>query len=104
MQKVLIILIILISVSGFGKKIYTEKVFSKNLNPEREFLVHTPVEFDENPQQRFDIMYVFDSQAREYFDFIHSVIPFCINRPFIVVEIISPFDAEKTKSEYGFFA
>lgn len=92
------LLFLLFSVLVFGQKIENIKLNSKILNQEREIWVYTPFGFDENTSQKYDVIYVFDAQAREYFDLVHSAINFYNEGmfPMVVVGIASPFD-EKTK-------
>ena len=80
----------------FGQEIAkTEqiRIDSKTLNQQREILIYTPQNYDENTLVPYDVIYVFDSQNREFFDFTHSVISFISNatKKYIVVGITSPF-------------
>ncbi|MFD0796846.1 hypothetical protein ACFQZJ_05200 [Maribacter chungangensis] len=47
-------------------------------------------------QKKFDVIYVFDAQAREMFNVVHSTIQFLDGQEyaFIVVGIESPFNEE----------
>lgn len=69
------------------------KIDSKELNQEREILVYTPQSYNENTLVSYDVIYVFDVQNREFFDFTHSVISFLSNttKKYIIVGIISPY-------------
>ncbi len=69
------------------------RIDSKALNQQREILVYTPQNYDENTLVPYDVIYVFDSQNREFFDFTHSVISFISNatKKYIVVGITSPY-------------
>ena len=92
-MKKLSILLVFITLSAFSQNIKKVKIDSKILNHERELLIYTPWEFEEEPNKKFEVFYVFDSQARELFDFVHATLQF--HRPqnvsFIVVGIISPY-------------
>ena len=92
------LLFLLFSVLVFGQKIENIKLNSKILNQEREIWVYTPFGFDENKSKNYDVIYVFDAQARAYFDLVHSAIHFYNEGmfPMVVVGIVSPFD-DKTK-------
>ena len=70
------------------------KIQSKALNQEREVLIYTPVDYDWRTNEYFNVIYVFDSQNREFFDYTNSIISFLIdgNKSFIVVGITSPFN------------
>ena len=70
------------------------KIHSKALNQEREVLIYTPIDYDWRTNEYFNVIYVFDSQNREFFDYTTSIISFLTdgNKSFIVVGITSPFD------------
>ena len=70
------------------------KVQSKTLNQEREILIYTPVDYDWRVNEYFNVIYVFDSQNREFFDYTSSIISFLTNnaKSFIVVGITSPYN------------
>jgi len=92
-MKNLRLLLVFVTFSAFGQNIEKVDLNSKFLNHERELLIYTPWEFEEEPNQKFEVFYVFDSQARELFDFVHSTLQFYRPQPvsFIVVGIISPY-------------
>lgn len=95
-QLTIIILFLLINNSMFGQEIAKTaqiRIDSKALNQQREILVYTPQNYDENTLVPYDVIYVFDSQNREFFDFTHSVISFISNatKKYIVVGITSPY-------------
>jgi predicted alpha/beta superfamily hydrolase len=75
-------------------KIETIKINSKELNQKREILVYTPDGYNESPYMHYNIIYVFDAQNREFFDYTHSMISFLNNasKNFIVVGITSPYN------------
>lgn len=99
-MKYLTILLALISVSVFGQKIETKKINSTVLGQERNVWIYTPWQYEEYPDKKLEVIYVFDSQAREYFDLVHSVTQFLGGQEFafIVVGIESPFIEEKNQS------
>ncbi|MBS9525674.1 esterase [Litoribacter alkaliphilus] len=72
------------------------KIQSKKLNQEREILVYTPTDYDYRINEFFEVIYVFDSQNREFFDFTSSTISFLTNatKNYIVVGITSPYNKE----------
>lgn len=91
-----IIIFLLINNLMFGQEIAkTEqiRIDSKALNQQREIVIYTPQNYNENTLVPYDVIYVFDSQNREFFDFTHSVISFISNatKKYIVVGITSPF-------------
>ena len=83
------LLFLLFSMLVFGQKIENIKLNSKILNQEREIWVYTPFGFDENKSKNYDVIYVFDAQARAYFDLVHSAINFYNEGmfPMVVVEL-----------------
>lgn len=99
-MKHLTILLAFISVSAFGQKIETEKINSTMLDQERNLWIYTPWQYEEYPDKKLEIIYVFDAQAREYFDLVHSTVQFLGGEEFafIVVGIESPFIEEKNQS------
>ncbi len=72
------------------------KIQSKVLNQEREILIYTPANYDWRTNEYFNVIYVFDSQNREFFDYTSSIISFLTdgNQSFIVVGISSPYNEE----------
>jgi len=77
-------------------RVETKKIQSKFLKQERELLIYTPIDYDWRINEYFDVIYVFDSQNREFFDYTSSIISFLQNngKSFIVVGITSPFNEE----------
>lgn len=70
------------------------KIQSKALNQEREILIYTPVDYDWRTNEYFNVIYVFDSQNREFFDYTSAIVSFLTggNQSFIVVGISSPYN------------
>ncbi len=99
-MKHLTILLAFISVSAFGQKIEAEKINSTVLDQERTLWIYTPWQYEEYPDKKLEIIYVFDAQVREYFDLVHSIVQFLGGEEFafIVVGIESPFIEEKNQS------
>lgn len=81
-------------------KVENVKIHSKELNQEREIFIYTPKGYEKNTLVSYDIIYVFDSQDREFFDFTHSIISFLsdTSKKYIVVGITSPYIE---KSDYA---
>ncbi|WP_417888186.1 hypothetical protein [Zunongwangia sp.] len=52
------------------------KIQSKVLNQERDILIYTPADYDWRTNEFFNVIYVFDSQNREFFDYTSSIISF----------------------------
>jgi hypothetical protein len=93
------ILIIFCTSITFGQNIASVKnvkIQSKSLNQEREILIYTPIDYDWRVNEYFNVIYVFDSQSREFFDYTSSIISFLTNntKSFIVVGITSPYNEE----------
>ena len=67
---------------------------SKALDQQRDILVYTPVDYDWRKKEYFNVIYVFDSQNREFFDYTSSIISFLTDnsKSFIVVGITSPYN------------
>ena len=70
------------------------KIQSKALNQEREILIYTPADYDWRTNEYFNVIYVFDSQNREFFDYTSAIVSFLTdgNQSFIVVGISSPYN------------
>lgn len=70
------------------------KIQSKALNQEREILIYTPEDYDARTNEYFNVIYVFDSQSREFFDYTSSIVSFLggADQSFIVVGISSPYN------------
>jgi len=94
-----ILLTIILFNQGFSQQIArveNVKIQSKFLNQEREILIYTPTDYDWRTNEYFNVIYVFDSQNREFFDYTSSIISFLTdgNQSFIVVGISSPYNEE----------
>lgn len=74
------------------------KIDSEALKQQRELLIYTPIEYDNRKNEFFNVIYVFDSQSRQMFDYVTSIIPFLTNesydKSFIVVGITSPHNSK----------
>lgn len=93
---VIVIIFSLINNSMLGQEIAKTaqiRIHSKVLNQQREILIYTSQNYNENTLVSYDVIYVFDSQNREFFDFTHSVLSFISNatKKYIVVGITSPY-------------
>ena len=77
-------------------RVETKKIQSKFFKQEREILIYTPIDYDWRVNEYFDVIYVFDSQNREFFDYASSIITFLPNneKSFIIIGITSPFNEE----------
>lgn len=75
----------------FSQRIDSFRINSRILNTERKVLIYTPWEYENDSSLKCEVIYVFDAQAREYFDNVHSALPFLNNSqfPMIVVGIVS---------------
>ncbi len=70
------------------------KIQSEALNQKREILIYTPADYDLRINEYFNVIYVFDCQSREFFDYTSSIISFLTDnsKAFIVVGITSPYN------------
>jgi len=77
-----------------GARVENVKIQSKALNQEREILIYTPEDYDARTNEYFNVIYVFDSQSREFFDYTSSIVSFLSggDQSFIVVGISSPYN------------
>lgn len=94
--KIIVIVLFFFCNSIYGQQIASVnniKFESKKMNQERELLIYTPQSYNENSLISYDVIYVFDAQNREFFDFTTSVISFISNttKKYIVVGITSPY-------------
>lgn len=95
-----IILIIIITFKTsliFGQniaRVKNVKIQSKSLQQEREILIYTPIDYDWRENEYFNVIYVFDSQSREFFDYTSSIISFLTDntKSYIVVGITSQYN------------
>lgn len=92
-----IILITLWTGLIFGQniaRVKNVKIQSKNLKQEREILVYTPIDYDWRENEYFNVIYVFDSHSREFFDYTSSMISFLTDntKSYIVIGITSPYN------------
>jgi predicted alpha/beta superfamily hydrolase len=78
----------------FIARVESVKIQSQALNQEREILIYTPVDYDGRKNEYFNVIYVFDSQNREFFDYASAMISFLSdsNRSYILVGITSPYN------------
>lgn len=126
-MKKLQLLLVILGLLNFGfaqeiAKVKTIRIQSKALHQTREILISTPQSYDESSHTYYDVIYVFDAQNREFFDYTHSIISFLSNgdKKFIVVGITSPYNekldysrktdflpiltTENSKNRYGKYA
>ncbi len=99
-MKYITILLTFISLSTLAQTIETKKINSSILSQERELLIYWPWQYDEFPEKKFEVIYVFDAQAREMFDQVHSTLQFLGGQEFafIVVGVKSPYVEETNQS------
>lgn len=77
------------SIYSLAQKIETANIDS-NIFKDREIMIYTPRLYEEYPHKKYEVVYVFDSQARQYFDYVHSSLTFLNSAvPMIVVGVIS---------------
>ncbi len=75
-------------------KVENVKIHSNSLNQDREIFVYTPIDYDWRVNEHFNVIYVFDSQSREFFDYTSAITSFLSDgaKSFIVVGITSPYN------------
>ncbi|MBD0405403.1 alpha/beta hydrolase-fold protein [Flammeovirga sp. EKP202] len=74
---------------------------SKHLDQDRELFVYTPAGYTEEKYYNYNVVYVFDAQSREIFDYVHASLPFIKEAEGdrnIVVGITSPYFPDE---DYG---
>ena len=76
---------------SYSQRIDSIKIHSEIFGIERKVLVYTPRDYDLSLNSKFEVIYVFDAQARQYFDCVQSTLAFLNNFqfPMIVVGIVS---------------
>lgn len=68
------LLTILFAANTFAQsKVEEIELASKELNQTREIMVYTPNAYEHNPYTLFNVIYVFDAQNREFFDYTSSI-------------------------------
>jgi uncharacterized protein len=105
-MKYILIFFILLANLSFGQElaeITNITIHSEKLNQERKILVYTPRGYNENAAEQYDVIYVFDAQSRELFDYTHAVLSFINSSDtnFIVVGIPSLYNekADYTRND-----
>lgn len=91
------ILIVFWTSTLFGQniaRVENVQIHSKALKQDREIIVYTPIDYDYRKNEYFNVIYVFDSHNREFFDYTSSIISFLTDntKSFIVVGITSPYN------------
>lgn len=96
-----LLLFISFAVNGYAQsiaRVENIKIKSEELGQERELLIYTPVEYDNRTLEFYNVLYVFDSQNRKFFDFTSAISSFLssgdYSKDVIVVGITSPYIEE----------
>jgi len=90
MKSLVSLCVLFCSVISFGQEIKQITIPSDAFGQPRQIWVYTPEGYTEETAKRFEVIYVFDAQARAYFDMVHSALNFLsLNNPMIVVGIVS---------------
>ena len=91
MKQILSALLSFLVISCFAQQVDTMSINSQLLNEQRKLIVYTPAQYSYAENQKFEMIYVFDAQAREIFDMVQSTMAFKNNNicPMIVVGVIS---------------
>lgn len=75
-----------------------KELSSKYFPFNRQVLIYTPENYDEQTESEYDVIYVLDSQSRSSFDLVHSLMHYSVQTDndmnFIVVGIVSLFMPE----------
>jgi len=91
MKKLVLCLMVIFPAILSAQEIKSVQIHSEILNQQREILVYLPWQYKTEPNRKFETIYVFDAQARQYFDFVHSSMNFINDQfPMIVVGVKSP--------------
>lgn len=87
----ILLLLLFAPMALMAQKTVTVTMPSALYGNERELLVYLPKEYDAEPGRRFEVIYVFDAQNRQYFDQVHATLNFVNNWqfPMIVIGIVS---------------
>ena len=101
--KVLTILLFALIISSTSlaqqvANVETKTFKSRYFSFDREVLIYTPENYNEATQSEYDVIYVFDAQARSFFDLVHALLHYNVqeqnDQNFIVVGVVSPFMPE----------
>jgi len=104
MKQIFLLLVLSITRICFGQTIDSLSIQSKVFNEKRKLYIYLPEQYSTQTEKKYEVVYVFDSQARQYFDLVHSTIKFVNNGiPVIVVGIVSNFSEEKKLSRNSDF-
>lgn len=104
MKQIILLLVLSITKICFGQTIDTLSIQSKVFDEKRKLYVYLPERYSTQTEKKYEVVYVFDSQARKYFDLVHSTIQFVNNGvPVIVVGIVSNFSEEKKQNRNSDF-
>jgi predicted alpha/beta superfamily hydrolase len=91
MKRLILIWLWVFPILGSAQQIDSLRIHSEIFGTARKILVYTPWNYNHIPGVKLEVIYVFDAQAREYFDCVHSTFSFLNNGqfPMIVVGIVS---------------
>ncbi|MEL6730630.1 MAG: alpha/beta hydrolase-fold protein [Bacteroidota bacterium] len=83
-----------------GQHIETVSLTSEVLDQEREIMIYTPIGYEQFLHKYYHVVFVFDAQNREFFDYTHALLSLMgdPSREFIVVGIKAYLD---TTQQYG---
>ncbi len=93
----LFFLLLLTTSLGHAQKITEHTIHSDVLDMDRELLVYTPWQLEEFDDAKVNVIYVFDAQARSFFDLVHATVDLYGPgpMPFLVVGVKSPYIADR---------
>jgi predicted alpha/beta superfamily hydrolase len=93
------LLLFFVSRLAFSQQIEKVMLDSKVFNEKRTVWISLPAAYFTEPNRKFETIYIFDAQALEYFDQVHSAIRFVNSEvPMIVVGVVASFSEEKKQN------
>lgn len=104
MKQLILLFALSITKICLGQTIDTLSIQSKVFDEKRDIYIYLPEQYSTQTEKKYEVVYVFDSQARQYFDLVHSTIQFVNNGiPVIVIGIVSNFSEEKKQNRNSDF-
>jgi len=106
--KTLILILLVVSLNEVNGQEYgitkSIEIQSEELGQSRKIFVYTPTNYDENLYSKYDVIFVFDAQNKQFFDLTQSSLPFLNDfdsaNPHIVVGITATWIDSEEKT-YG---
>ena len=79
MKQLILLFALSITKICLGQTIDTLSIQSKVFEEKRDIYIYLPEQYSTQTEKKYEVVYVFDSQARQYFDLVHSTIQFVNN-------------------------